>query len=870
MLGAVLAVMVFANSVADFPPGAVMRLGDARWRVGSRIDRLVFSPDSSGFVTWQAGSSDGVVTLHVWDANSGRLLRETMLNRDLFGGIAWGVSGGFVVVRQVELDREGRGILIPDDFRVWEFTDPSAKPPPLLDRVRAVEYRGYQADIIRPNMDEEFTGFAVSADASRVVAFRISRPKKGATAEVYEIKATNTAKLLNRIRTPANPVITEGALISANGRMLFPYSTNMSGSPTWSSFNAWNLDTGKDGLTLITDMLPSEKALSADGRVMAIAVKGSDPRIEIIETLTKQKLAKIPWQRGPQRDGQDPDTVLALAPDGKHLVVAIECKASVIDVATGKERGRLEGHVAELTTITFSPDGKRIATADELGLIRLWDADTLRPLNDPQGHRVPVVTARLSPDGKHLLTTAVDDTVRIWDLGTGKEMRVFNAAGDKDAPSVASLPPAFTPDGKAIVYGEKDRLLSRDILTGLEVPLPGEMAKLPRGAAVFAPDGKAILTYPYSRTWLTVWEWPTGKERFTLTKLPQEPSFNGPPVLNHVLNPGFSDDGAVFFPNALLPHRCDAITGRRVSSAWSGIALRGEFASILPHQRLAHRETMDGMMTLVREIASSKKPDIRLRQPDPVTAGDVWWQPALSPDIRTLADVKDNRVQLIEVATGEVRRVLTAHSGIVHVLGFTPDCTRLLTAGADHTVLVWDVRPQSVPLSAALQRETDMAKVWTRVCNGKADTAYLAMARLSHEPELAVKTARVHMKPATSPSETVLAHLLDDLGDPEFSIREAAEKELDAFGEPAAAMVAGVLHKLESPEARRRGQEFVKRWTRPGTTPVKLADSRAIELLESCGTPEAREFLKELAAGEANAQRTREAKLALERLGAKH
>jgi hypothetical protein len=50
------------------------------------------------------------------------------------------------------------------------------------------------------------------------------------------------------------------------------------------------------------------------------------------------------------------------------------------------------------------------------------------------------------------------------------------------------------------------------------------------------------------------------------------------------------------------------------------------------------------------------------------------------------------------------------------------------------------------------------------------------------------------------------------------------------------------------------------------TTVTRLADSRAIELLEALGTPEAKALLKELTVGEAFAWRTRDAKRALERL----
>jgi len=113
------------------------------------------------------------------------------------------------------------------------------------------------------------------------------------------------------------------------------------------------------------------------------------------------------------------------------------------------------------------------------------------------------------------------------------------------------------------------------------------------------------------------------------------------------------------------------------------------------------------------------------------------------------------------------------------------------------------VRLQSLPLPVAVKRETSAAKLWAAMSKGKADAAYLAMARLAAEPPAAVKMARLRLKPA-------------------------APGELE-------------------------------------TAATRLADSRAVELLESLGTSEARTFLRELAGGEPSAWRTREAKRAMER-----
>src|SRR5262249_52168810 len=159
-------------------------------------------------------------------------------------------------------------------------------------------------------------------------------------------------------------------------------------------------------------------------------------------------------------------------------------------------------------------DGKRIATTDHAGLIRLWDAQTLRPLTDPGGHRNSIQFAELSADGKRLLTWDFE-AARVWDLGTGKELRAFATPRDPKKRYMGVGRPPFRRDGGAVVCGDTDGLIARDILTGLETPLPGAMAELPPGGAVFAPDGKAVITYPYTADSLSVWDWPSGKQRFT-------------------------------------------------------------------------------------------------------------------------------------------------------------------------------------------------------------------------------------------------------------------------------------------------------------------------------------------------------------------
>ena len=65
---------------------------------------------------------------------------------------------------------------------------------------------------------------------------------------------------------------------------------------------------------------------------------------------------------------------------------------------------------------------------------------------------------------------------------------------------------------------------------------------------------------------------------------------------------------------------------------------------------------------------------------------------AFSPDGRLLASAgADHTVRLWDVETGKELRCLVGHQGAVLCLAFAPDGRRLLSGSADTTALLWDV-----------------------------------------------------------------------------------------------------------------------------------------------------------------------------------
>ena len=146
-------------------------------------------------------------------------------------------------------------------------------------------------------------------------------------------------------------------------------------------------------------------------------------------------------------------TSVAYSPDGKRLASAGE-GVKVWDAQTGHELLSLKGRNGDWTSgssVAFSPDGKHLAsTWDDAkqekdytaGEVKVWDAQTGRELLSIKGD-ISTFALAFSPDGKRL-ASADDKKVKVWDAQTGQEVLTFNGHINL----VTSL--AFSPDGKRL------------------------------------------------------------------------------------------------------------------------------------------------------------------------------------------------------------------------------------------------------------------------------------------------------------------------------------------------------------------------------------------------------------------------------------
>jgi WD40 repeat protein len=124
----------------------------------------------------------------------------------------------------------------------------------------------------------------------------------------------------------------------------------------------------------------------------------------------------------------------------------------------------LAGHVDQGFGVSFSPNGKLLATASQDGTAILWDVATGKALRTFQGHRGGVQDVAFSPDGQRLATASIDRTVMLWDVTTGNRLVTLYGHTDGDGYTGQVWSVTFSPNGQQLATASADRTVRRYVL----------------------------------------------------------------------------------------------------------------------------------------------------------------------------------------------------------------------------------------------------------------------------------------------------------------------------------------------------------------------------------------------------------------------
>lgn len=290
--------------------------------------------------------------------------------------------------------------------------------------------------------------------------------------------------------------------------------------------------------------------------------------------------------------------------------------------------------------VAVSPDGRRLATSGSDGVVKVWNAATLRLERAIEAHARAASAVAFSPDGRLVASASSDGTARVWDAATGAAL----ARMDGVSRGIAAL--AWRPDGAELVTTGWDRSSERGVWGTVRVwSREGvlvralEHGEKPIVTAAFSPDGTRF----YAGTWdddVAAWDAATW--------------------------------GA---PRRLLPPKPSA------NAAVQGIAVRPDGG------RLA-MGAKDGTLR-VWDTADARLLHTLVGQAE----GQAHWvnDAAWLADGRLAAAGNDLTVRLWDAEAGRPIAVWHGHTGSVTSIAASPDGRRLYTGGGDGTLRAWDL-----------------------------------------------------------------------------------------------------------------------------------------------------------------------------------
>ena len=262
---------------------------------------------------------------------------------------------------------------------------------------------------------------------------------------------------------------------------------------------------------VITNTTFGPVAWSPDGSKLAVAVGNT---ISLHESEQLSELRRLTGHVGDI-------TTLSWSPDGRFLAsgASDDSVIHVYDTNTGTEAYTLRGHEGWIRTVAFSPDGSMLATGSTDLSIRIWSVATRRTEHTLTGHTDLIGGIAWAPDGTGIATAARDGTVRRWDLRTDTQDPAFAYSTALNAQAGAGVRfwatgLVWSHDGKTLAVGATDGTVTiLDAQTGaVQRTLKGHTSWITIRGLALTTDDSTLYSAGLDGL-LTVWDYRSGTQK---------------------------------------------------------------------------------------------------------------------------------------------------------------------------------------------------------------------------------------------------------------------------------------------------------------------------------------------------------------------
>ena len=503
-----------------------------------RVNDILFSPDGETLASVDRG---GKVLL--WDVSTGRIKwtlmhtesvnsisfspdGETLASGGYDGILLWDITTGTIKQKLIRDTRKERTISFSPDGKTLA-SGGCSKDEILL------------WDITTGTIKQKFTGHGFSFQTK---PFSISFSPDGQTLAIGSSYSTCLWDISTG--TVKREYFVGYALFSPDGKKLAGISGNAIGirdkAISESTVEVWNVLSGKLERTIHRHTKSfSRVSFSPDGQTLM----GSSRPLSSWHLLWDISTDKLQEVRGPSISS------LSFSPDGQILAMAkiggyelsrlsevFRCLIRgnypptygggicLWDVSNNIQKRMLIGHRRNVSSISFGPDGKTLASADFGGTIRLWDV-LKGKTKQKFKQKFTSYSVLFSPDGQTLASVGDDGNLWLWDILSGKVKQKLT--GHKFR--VRSV--LFSPDGQTLasIDGYDHSIWLWDVLSGtVKLKLRGPFA-FGENIMSFSPDGKMLASVSHGMEAIHLSDVSTGAVKQNLighTKSVQAVSFS--------------------------------------------------------------------------------------------------------------------------------------------------------------------------------------------------------------------------------------------------------------------------------------------------------------------------------------------------------
>ncbi|HTU22390.1 MAG TPA: hypothetical protein VMG10_30400 [Gemmataceae bacterium] len=261
------------------------------------------------------------------------------------------------------------------------------------------------------------------------------------------LRETATGRVLRRLEgAPVSTDVTDypvfGEFSPDATKVLFGNNRNYM-RKVW----VYDVKTGKLLVEIKAENGTGNAAFSPDSRLVALA--NDDGSVQLYDAVTGKAVHTLRSSK-PLPEGEASHAHLSFSPNGDRLIVTVhnysgdnylQQPTRVFDLSRGREifrfyaSSRTTRTAAELSCMVCSPDGRLLAVAEKYsGTVRLIELASGTVRAEFSGHRFGVHGLTFSRDGKTLASGGLDHAVFLWDV-TGARNPVAKTERDIDLAS---------------------------------------------------------------------------------------------------------------------------------------------------------------------------------------------------------------------------------------------------------------------------------------------------------------------------------------------------------------------------------------------------------------------------------------------------